>query len=131
MGWPGVPNTVWNVGRATLTTVMSRIDMMAPITTTPAIFRTAASMWSGRSTWASDDMRAPFPDRAQPNARISAARWHLRTLGAPRFRPLGGRAASLRAISRDHTPTQRPGTCRDARGGPPRARVQLVRRGGG
>src|SRR6478736_2012103 len=28
---------------------MSRMDMMAPMTTTPAIFRTAASMWSGRS----------------------------------------------------------------------------------
>ena len=27
---PGLPNTVWNVGSATLTTVMSRIDMMAP-----------------------------------------------------------------------------------------------------
>jgi hypothetical protein len=40
-------NSVWNVGRATLTTVMSRIDMMAPRTTTPAIFSTAASSLSG------------------------------------------------------------------------------------
>ena len=58
-GWATLPNTVWNVGRATLTTVMSRMDMMAPITTTPAIFRTAASMWSGssgRTTLLSDDM---------------------------------------------------------------------------
>ncbi len=45
-----MPNSVWNVGSATLTTVMSRIDMIAPSTTTPAIFSTAASMWSGRST---------------------------------------------------------------------------------
>src|SRR3954447_2005331 len=36
-------NTVWNVGSATLTTVMSRIDMIAPRTTTPATLRTAAS----------------------------------------------------------------------------------------
>ena len=41
--------TVWNVGRATLTTVMSRIVMIAPSTTTPAILRTAPSMWSGYS----------------------------------------------------------------------------------
>ena len=60
IGSPGLPNTVWNVGSATLTTVMSRIDMIAPMTTTPAIFRTAASMWSGRSgrsTLLSADMR--------------------------------------------------------------------------
>ena len=45
--------TVWNVGSATLTTVMSRIVMIAPSTTTPAILRTAPSMWSGYSgaTW--------------------------------------------------------------------------------
>ena len=40
---------VWNVGRATLTTVMSRIVMIAPSTTTPAILRTAPSMLSGYS----------------------------------------------------------------------------------
>src|SRR6478672_4156234 len=62
------PNAVWNVGRATLTTVMSRMDMMAPMTTTPAIFRTAASMWSGRSGAAallSEDM-AGAPSLATP-----------------------------------------------------------------
>jgi hypothetical protein len=47
---PGLPNSAWNVGSATLTTVMSRIDMMAPRTTTPATFRTAASRSSGYST---------------------------------------------------------------------------------
>ena len=36
---PGLPNTTWNVGSATLTTVMSRIDMIAPRTTTPAMGR--------------------------------------------------------------------------------------------
>jgi hypothetical protein len=41
--------TVWNVGRARLTTVMTRIAMMAPITTTPAILSTAEPMWFGRS----------------------------------------------------------------------------------
>src|SRR5829696_1335611 len=39
-------NSVWKVGSATLTTVMSRIDMMAPSTTTPAILRTAPSIRS-------------------------------------------------------------------------------------
>jgi hypothetical protein len=39
--------TVWKVGSATLTTVMSRMVMIAPSTTTPAIFSTAPSMWSG------------------------------------------------------------------------------------
>ena len=82
IGLPGVPKTVWNVGSATLTTVMSRIDMMAPSTTTPAIFRTARSMWSGssgRSTVLSDDM--PAPSTAGPpslGARLIAQ------LGEPR-----------------------------------------------
>jgi hypothetical protein len=49
IGWSTLPKTVWNVGSATLTTVMSRIDMIAPRTTTPAIFRTAASILSGYS----------------------------------------------------------------------------------
>src|SRR3954471_10644815 len=35
--------TVWKVGWATLTTVMSRIDMIAPSTTTPATRRTSLS----------------------------------------------------------------------------------------
>src|ERR1700745_1846210 len=39
-------NTRWNVGSATLTTVMSRIAMMAPSTTTPATFRTPRSSLS-------------------------------------------------------------------------------------
>ena len=43
-------NSVWNVGSATLTTVMSRIDMIAPSTTTPAILSTAPSSLSGYST---------------------------------------------------------------------------------
>jgi hypothetical protein len=48
IGWSGrAANTFWNVGRATLTTVMSRIDMIAPRTTTPATLRTAASIFSG------------------------------------------------------------------------------------
>jgi hypothetical protein len=47
MGSSAVPKTVWKVGRATLTTVMSRIDMIAPRTTTPATLRTAASIFSG------------------------------------------------------------------------------------
>src|SRR6478609_11483777 len=38
--------TVWKVGSATLTTVVSRIDMMAPRTTTPAIFSTPESSLS-------------------------------------------------------------------------------------
>jgi hypothetical protein len=38
---------VWKVGSATLTTVMSRIDMIAPSTTTPAIFSTAPSSLLG------------------------------------------------------------------------------------
>src|SRR3569833_2049024 len=41
------PKTSWKGGRATLTTVTSRIDMIAPRTTTPAIFRTAPSILSG------------------------------------------------------------------------------------
>ena len=44
--------TIWKVGRAMLTTVMSRIDMIAPSTTTPAILSTAASMVAGYSGWA-------------------------------------------------------------------------------
>jgi hypothetical protein len=40
-------NSVWKVGSAMLTTVMSRIDMIAPRTTTPAILRTAPSSLSG------------------------------------------------------------------------------------
>src|SRR5699024_1013128 len=36
----------WNVGIATLTTVMSRMDMIAPSTTTPATLSTAASILS-------------------------------------------------------------------------------------
>ena len=36
-------------GSATLTTVMSRIDMIEPRTTTPATLRTAASIFSGYS----------------------------------------------------------------------------------
>jgi hypothetical protein len=47
IGPSAVPNSSWNVGSATLTTVMSRIDMIAPSTTTPAILRTAASISSG------------------------------------------------------------------------------------
>src|SRR6187401_3270706 len=47
MGSSAVPKTVWNVGRATLTTVMSRIDMIAARSTTPEILRTAASIFSG------------------------------------------------------------------------------------
>src|SRR6476619_3154220 len=47
MGSSAVPKTVWNVGRATLTTVMSRIDMIAARSTTPEILRTAASILSG------------------------------------------------------------------------------------
>ena len=43
------------LGSATLTTVMSRIDMMAPRTTTPAILRTAPSILSGYSVWAGLD----------------------------------------------------------------------------
>jgi len=39
-------NSVWNVGCATLTTVMSRIDMIAPSTTTPATRRTSLSSLS-------------------------------------------------------------------------------------
>ena len=70
MGWPGLPNTVWNVGSATLTTVMSRMDMMAPITTTPAIFRTAASIWSGRSTLLLlEGIRGSFGRFSPPYAR--------------------------------------------------------------
>src|SRR6478609_9680479 len=38
--------TVWKVGSATLTTVVSRIDMIAPRTTTLAIFITRASSLS-------------------------------------------------------------------------------------
>ena len=46
--FPGLSaNTVWKVGRAMLTTVMSRIDMIAPSTTTPAILRTGPSILSG------------------------------------------------------------------------------------
>src|SRR5665811_790472 len=40
-------NSAWKVGSATLTTVMSRIDMIAPSTTTPAIFNTPESSLSG------------------------------------------------------------------------------------
>src|SRR6478735_5499421 len=72
MGLRTVPNSVWNVGRATLTTVMSRMDMIAPITTTPAIFRTAPSMWSGRSgssTLLSEDMWISFGPARQPSPR--------------------------------------------------------------
>lgn len=43
---PPSAKTRWKVGSATLTTVMSRIDMIAPMTTTPAIFRTPASILS-------------------------------------------------------------------------------------
>ena len=39
-------NSAWKVGSATLTTVMSRIDMIAPSTTTPAIFNTPESSLS-------------------------------------------------------------------------------------
>src|SRR3954470_20814275 len=58
IGLSTVPNTIWNVGNATLTTVMSRIDMIAPSTTTPAILRTAASIFSGYAggaVWAGID----------------------------------------------------------------------------
>ena len=39
-------NTSWKVGCATETTVMSRIDMIAPSTTTPATSRTPRSSLS-------------------------------------------------------------------------------------
>ncbi len=48
-GVPSLANDVWNVRSATLTTVMSRIDMIAPSTTTPATLSTAASIFSGYS----------------------------------------------------------------------------------
>src|ERR1051325_3120890 len=38
---------------------MSRMDMMAPRTTTPATFRTAASIWSGESILLAEDMGSP------------------------------------------------------------------------
>ena len=47
-GSAGFVEKAWtNVGSATLTTVMSRIDMMEPRTTTPATLSTAASILSG------------------------------------------------------------------------------------
>src|SRR5262245_17297980 len=39
-------NSVWNVFRPTETTVMSRMDMIAPSTTTPATIRTCRSSLS-------------------------------------------------------------------------------------
>ena len=49
IGLSTLVKAVWNVGNATLTTVMSRIDITAPSTTTPATLRTAPSMLSGYS----------------------------------------------------------------------------------
>ena len=46
-------NSRWKVSRATETTVMSRMDMIAPRTTTPAIIRTFLSSLSERSGWIS------------------------------------------------------------------------------
>src|SRR6478609_10853612 len=81
-GLPGSPKTTWKVGSATLTTVMSRIDMMAPSTTTPAILRTAPSILSGYTGGAvcagADDTLAPCP----------RVRWW--SAGRPRRRPLRG-----------------------------------------
>src|SRR6478609_8146437 len=55
--------TVWKVGSATLTTVVSRIDMMAPSTTTPAIFSTVASSLSlPGGAWAVGDVMRVAPD---------------------------------------------------------------------
>src|ERR1051326_8050945 len=49
--WAAVAsNSVWKVFRATETTVMSRIDMIAPSTTTPATRRTPRSSLS--EAWA-------------------------------------------------------------------------------
>src|SRR6478609_994148 len=85
-GWPGSPKTTWKVGRATLTTVMSRIDMMAPRTTTPAILSTAPSILSGYTGGAvcagADDTLAPCPR--------DAVWW---STGRPRRRPSKGRRA--------------------------------------
>src|SRR3954469_23547071 len=45
-------NSCWNVWSATETTVMSRMDMIAPSTTTPAMIRTPlSSLSSGRVDW--------------------------------------------------------------------------------
>src|SRR5689334_19188657 len=50
--WAGVASKiVWKVRRPTLTTVMSRIDISAPRTTTPATSRTSRSSLSG-ADWA-------------------------------------------------------------------------------
>src|SRR5579859_5830475 len=59
-GWPADPNVVWNVGRATLTTVISRIDMMAPSTTTPAIFRTPPVIRSSSAAVATSVINSSF-----------------------------------------------------------------------
>src|SRR5262245_35088492 len=58
-------NSVWNVGRATLTTVTSRIDMMAPKTTTPAILNTwASSLVDAVVAWSCTRLSDPRPVRA-------------------------------------------------------------------
>src|SRR6478609_2778757 len=91
-GSPGDPNSVWNVRSATLTTVMSRIDMMAPRTTTPATLRTAASIFSGYSTAgvvAGADKRVPLSSGAWcevvvRRGRDAAKRGNNLTGGQPR-----------------------------------------------
>ncbi|MEE3922158.1 hypothetical protein V2I01_39250 [Micromonospora sp. BRA006-A] len=54
-------NSLWNVGSATLTTVTSRIDMIAPSTTTPATLSTAASSFVDVATgcWVTDGLLDP------------------------------------------------------------------------
>ena len=68
------PNTVWNVGSATLTTVVSRIAMMAPRTTTPEIFSTSLSSLSECGGGAGTEMPAePAGALVDMNAPVEKA----------------------------------------------------------
>src|SRR4051794_585504 len=84
---------------------MSRVDMLAPSTTTPAIFRTAASMWSGRSgssTFASEDMRSPWgvghfsaQRTAGPGTQVPRSASGQLVAASGQIRGLGGVAGQL------------------------------------